>query len=178
MKVGANPDFPVFVQPESTQHDGAEAALFDGVFRVTLNHFVVVLFVPDVPLPPRGAPAFPGEPITTPARARQSCLLDGPYCIVADDALAGTSRRISAPPPSLLAEVPSVVCFVGRQEFARYVDELERIEDLQYGPAPVTRLRPYRVARYLQWLAASGQLDPTHTAFLGGPRPSPDSGHQ
>ena len=170
MKAGPNANFPVFVQSESSQYDGEEAALFNGVVRVTLNHCVTVLFVPEVPsAPPWDFRACPDgdEPVATTVQAWQHSVLAGPYAVTPNGTLAGTVERITAPPEHPLAEFPAVIFYAGPDEFAWYTRELNRIEDEQLGPAPVADLRQYRVAGFLERLAASGHLGPTDAKMLG-----------
>lgn len=145
MLISPRSDYPVGVRPMSVEAPPAVAGLYDGVYEVTLNNMVEIVFCPSVP-PPFDDALLPEDvdEITTPAQARLVSVLFASYAVTPDDARAGSEERLPG---------RGVVFYVGGAEFARYAAELRELSaelGARYPDRTVNDLSDHAVVRFLR----------------------------
>lgn len=171
MKVSPRADYPVRVVPEPEEMAEPLAPLYQGIYRLVLNHVVDVVFVPDLsrlapPWDPAGLPA----PVENPEQARLETVLSARYAVTPNQPRAGTHERFTQPSTEGGGQT-GVVFYTGAAEFDRFAEELSRLCEIAFGrsdgPA-VTQLRAFEVIGFLeQRVVASGQLGPWDAMMLG-----------
>lgn len=170
MKPNPTLDYPVSVLPESAEvTDRSRASLYEGIYRMTLNYRVDVVFVPDVsaatpPWDGRGLPAD-FDDVRDPIEARRSVALSASYVVTPNAARAGTTERFA------FGGRENVVRYVTPAEFARFAADFPALGELVGTVRPrytVSGLREFGVVRFVEaeivdqpWLA------PTDAAWLG-----------
>jgi hypothetical protein len=174
MKAWPTADYPVRVLPREAEEEPTTARLYRGVFTVTLNHTVDVVFVPDV-----SAVAPPWDPATLPAdldavatveQARLAAALLAPYVVTPNAARAGAEDGF-AWPVDAGPGTAGVVFYVTPAEFAAHAAELARLTEVAgrlHSQRRVGELREYGVVAFLERrVVDSGRLAPRHAELLG-----------
>lgn len=174
MKIGPQADFPIRVIPEADEQEGPDLHHFEGIYRAILNHFVSVVFVPDVSssAPPWDDSRLPSgvELAENQEQARIIAALLASYVVTPNDSLAGTTDRITWSPDG---EEPGdgVVFYTTGEEFAQFERELTELSEILYRRFPekaASTLRDYAVVRFLEEkVADSGLLRPHDAEMLG-----------
>jgi hypothetical protein len=193
-------DYPVGVyRQERFWSDAPTAALYMGIFWVTLNHHVDLRFVPDISnvAPPwDGHQLPPFEELQTVQQARLFAALESEYLVTPNDALAGSEEPL--PPPELtdddLASLKAdgidldlgdedkdwesgTVFYVTAAEFDRYAVDLNHLaERTRQVPlralSRVSELRDLTVIDFLKHrVVASSLLNSWDMEWLTGPPP-------
>ena len=141
MKVSPRRDYPVGVRPMSAEAPAEVAGLYEGIYEVTLNNVVDVVFCPAVAAPLRDdlLPRDVDE-ITDSTQARLVSILFSRYCVTPSEALAGKQERLPG---------GAVVYYVAEADFAVYAAELRDLSG-RYPDEAVTELTGHAVIRFLQ----------------------------
>lgn len=156
MKVSPRSDYPVGVRPRSWEESEPVAELYDGIFDVTLNRVVDVVFVPDLLAiaPPFDDALLPRDldEVFTQGQARLAAVLFGRYVVTPDPSRSGIqecfARAIDTP-----GERTGVVFYVSSNKFARYADDLEKLSQRLGGlhpPGTVADLRGIAVIDFIE----------------------------
>jgi hypothetical protein len=177
VKVGPKVNYPVGVRPQEWDEPNDNAALYRGVYAVTLNHLVDISFVPDVSAiaPPWDFAVLPDDidTIETVDLARLATALFTSYVVTPNDRLAGTDDRIDRTPPEGMPNVDltGTVFYVTTEEFSRFAAELDSLTDIAGDLHPrvrVDELRDRDVIAFIERrIVASPLLKPDHAELLG-----------
>lgn len=171
VKIGNPPNYLIQVFPTYTDGDPRRAALYDGMYSVTLNGAMEVTFIPEAPLdtPPWPANQVPGEDsLTTPEQMRWYQLITG-LCVVTPNAARAGRAELIGP-----ADQPVPVFFVTPTEFATFGGELAGLEELtDGGPRPRRdEVLDRAVIRYIdRTVLESPLLDPMFRTIAGRTEP-------
>lgn len=169
-------DYQVRVLRQAWEEPAEAAALYAGIFTVTLNRGVDVAFVSDVSAvaPPWDDDLLPGsfDAIETVEQARIGTALLSDYVVTPNEARAGSEESFRWPPEG--SGAPQVAYYVTGEEFERYtadLDELIRVASSTASSPPVSELRDHSVVGFLEHrVVASPRLDPEHARLLGQTR--------
>ena len=141
----------------------ANAAYYEGIYTVTLNHTVDVVFVPDVSAvaPPWDGHHLPDDldRVTSAEQARIEMVLTARYAVTPHPRLAGEVEEIPdvlrptgedgwPGPPSR----PGWVRYVAPAEFDRYAAELPALYEVvptRFSGVTVSALMAYEVVRFI-----------------------------
>ena len=127
MKPSPQYDFTISVRRHSWEEEPEVAAWYEGIFEVTLNFTVNLMFVPALkrePWPPR----LPEDTdaVHTEQEARSIAISLSRYAATPDDSREGTEERFAR---DWSESGPGVVFYVTSQEFATFSEELARLAD-------------------------------------------------
>ena len=125
MKPSPQYDFPVSVRCQTWEEEPEVAALYQGIFDVTLNHTLSVMFVPEVQINDnRRFPILPDnvDDIYTELEARLVTIALSRYTVTPNSLLAGKEEIISRSGRESCQE--GVLFFVTPQEFSIFSTEL------------------------------------------------------
>lgn len=170
MKSGPSADYPVSVVPESWEViDSTRTPLYEGIYRVTLNATVDVVFVPDVSAvaPPWSGRRVPEniDDVRTLEEARLMTALVSTYVVTPNDARAGTVERFEFDGDQ------GTVRYVGETEFAQFSADLDALSRIVGSVAPdrtVSDLRAHAVIRFVEAeVVAQPWFAPADAAWLG-----------
>jgi hypothetical protein len=143
MTIPTDYDFAIHVQPQMLEVLPEVASLYEGIYSVTLNHLITVLFVPEVSRNPEQWPPMLPEDLDFPSSITEARLWTiglSKHTVVPNSDLAGQEEIINFPPP--LPSTPSefrlkddsdnsmehgVIFYVTPQEFARFSEELAEV---------------------------------------------------
>jgi hypothetical protein len=171
MKVSPRVDYPVRVLAQEWDEEPVRADLYRGLFAVTLNHVVEIVFVPDISevAPPWDGGTLPADldDVDTPAQARLASALLGRYVVTPNDAYAGDTATFRWPSE---ADRPGTVWYVGSAEFARFAADLRQLSSVvggRFTDTTVLDLRSYAVIRFIEGLVGTPWFDPGDAAILG-----------
>jgi hypothetical protein len=173
VKIKPSANYTVGVRRREWEEDPPASPIYEGMFTITLNYSVPVVFIPETGVAPpwNDASLPPGlsEP-TTVEQARLIEALTSDYVVTPHDALAGTEERfprLTDADPDLL----TVVFYVGRDEFTRYASDLEQLSEVAGDLHSFTRvadLRGYGVIDFVERrIVASSWLMPIDAETLG-----------
>ena len=148
MKLGFKRDFAVQVRHQERDEEEKWGAVFyRGIFSLTLNQLITILFIPSFP---RTAETWPPtilegvDQVQSETEARLYATESADYVVTPDPFLAGQQEVIPMPPipPEQLAEMgvtfeirprQVVVFYVTHEQFARFEHELSLIAEQTYG---------------------------------------------
>lgn len=174
MKVSPRADYPVGVRPRSWEESETVAELHEGIFDVTLNRVVDVVFVPDLSAiaPPFDDSLLPRDldEVFTREQARLAAVLFGRYVVTPNTSRSGI-QECFARANDTTGERTGVVFYISPDEFARYADDLgelsHRLGGL-YPPGTVADLRGISVIDYIeQTVLGSPAFRSEDAAMLG-----------
>ena len=173
MKVSPRADYPVGVRAMRWEVPPEIADLYDGIFEVSLNSVIGVVFVPDLSAvaPPFDDNQLPRDldTVTTVQQARLAAILFARYAVTPNDRLSGTQQRLPHPVPAdSLDPIPGgTVFFIPSQDFATYTAELA---ELGRDPGTVSTLHTSAAINFLQTtVVLSPHFSPTDLAILRDP---------
>src|SRR5687768_1678589 len=119
MKIGPRSDYPVGVRPMSVEVPADVAGLYEGIYEVTLNIVVDIVFCPSLTdvAPPFRDDLLPRDvdEITTATQARLVSVLFSRYAVTPNDSLSGRHERLPG---------KGVVFYVTESEFTGFTAEL------------------------------------------------------
>jgi hypothetical protein len=178
VKVNPRADYPVGVHAMRWEVPPAIADLYDGIFEVSLNRTVDVVFVPDLSSagPPFDDARLPRDldTVASPEQARLASVLFAGYAVTPNDQLQGTEQRLPAPVAAGGDDLGpgGVVFFTTAADFDRYAAELAELSGRLGGRHPtgtIADLEGYAVVAYLRSAVLTSPLvDPSDLAALGG----------
>ena len=165
MKVTPRSNYPVGVRPMSVEVPADVAGLYEGIYEITLNNVVSIVFCPlltDV------APPFQDElllrdvdQITTAIQARLVSILFSRYSVTPNDSLSGGHERLSE---------KGVVFYVTESEFTCFTDELRQLSERLGALHPdgtVADLADHAVIRFVREIVIpSPAFGPADRAML------------
>lgn len=183
MKSRPQADYPVWVVPEKYEVLPANAAYYEGIYTVTLNHTVHIVFVPDVSAvaPPWDGHDLPDDldRVANAEQARIEMVLWARYAVTPHPRLAGEVEPIPdvLPPtgddgwPGSTDRRPGWVRYVAPAEFDRYAAELPALYEAvptRHSGVTVSALMAYEVVRFIaEQIVPAPWLDPYHATMLG-----------
>src|SRR5690349_1968965 len=133
MKTSPLSDYPVRVRPASINEPDSVAGLYEGIYEMTLNSVVDIMFCPPVmelvPLPEDL------DEITSALQARLATLL---------------ISRYSVTPESSLRSLEATIFYVSEREFEKFSGELHELSETLgdiHSTVGVTELLDYEVIR-------------------------------
>jgi hypothetical protein len=148
MKISPRSDYPVGVRPMSVEVPAGVAGLYEGIYEVTLNNVVDIVFCPSLTdvAPPFRDELLPRDvdEITTAAQARLVSILFSPYSVTPNDSRTGGHERLPG---------KGVVFYVTESEFTNFTAELRELSKRLAGRYPdetVTDLADHAVIRFVQ----------------------------
>ncbi len=174
MKSVPRGDFPIRVRARPWEEPAELGRLYEGIYDVTLNSVVDIVFVP--------GPAFPGPPfdssllpwdldsITTMEQARLAATVLARYVVTADGARAGAVAHFQR---DVASEEPSegVVFFVDPDLFDWFSDDLAALSrhyGSTYPAGSISDLHDRAVVAFIEdTVLASGRLADSDAAALG-----------
>jgi hypothetical protein len=168
MKPTPRYDFPVSVWREGADYPSASAEAFSGVYSVTLNHTISVVFVPPVDRRPPWPPVVPPDTdnVATSDDARRMTIALSPLAVTPDDVRAQTAETFHAD-----CDDTHAIFYVRNDEFAALLRELESLSDTFAGvhdSVPVSQLGDSALARCLtQLIIPSGHLSVRQLHIIG-----------
>jgi hypothetical protein len=129
-------DFKLQVQHQPREEPASVASLYTGLFTVTLNDFVDVMFIPSFPRTRENWSlniADDVEDVRSSHEARQFMAALSEYTVTPNDHRAGQQELIPLAPP-LLRRKPDdpttgVIFYVTQKEFIRFSQELAMMEE-------------------------------------------------
>jgi hypothetical protein len=191
MKPSQDRDFAVNVRHQVREEDPAVAAYYQGVYGMTLNRLVTIVFVPAFSRGPgTWPPVLPDDldQVGSAQDARRFSVALADYAVTPDEARAGT-EEVLPPQPAVggggdspgggetgggedsLEPRPAVVFFVSPAEFDAFTAELEALEDRAPGVHDVVRvpeIEGLEVVKFLRSrVLASPHVAPEHRRVLG-----------
>lgn len=129
MKALLSSDLKVLVWPESLEHKVEVSILYKGIYSVTLNQFVTIMFVPKVARDKGTWPPKLPESIDFPRSEEEARLWTiglAEYVVTPNLKLAGNEEILSL--PSLSGEYDKgVVFYVHPDEFKEFSEDLEEV---------------------------------------------------
>lgn len=178
-KVGPKRDYPVGVRPYVWE-ESDNPAPYEGIFTMSLNVWMGVVFVPAMsgPAAQWDAGILPEDlgDVATPEQGRLSEALFASYVVTPNDSLAGQRERFTLPadwvgPEEDPADAGGVVWYVSGDEFAGFQRELDELSETCGGlnrGRPVSQLREgYAVVRFVEReIVHSGLLRPRDAHLL------------
>ena len=130
MKVSPRSDYPVRVRPRSLEEGETVAQLYDGIFDVTLNSVVDIVFVPDLSstMPPFDDAPLPLDldDVSTQQQARLEAILFGRYVVTPNTGRSGTEERFARAVDNP-GELTGVAFYISPEEFSCYAADLEQL---------------------------------------------------
>jgi hypothetical protein len=165
MKISPRSDYPVGVRPMSVEMPAGVAGLYEGIYEVTLNNVVDIVFCPSLAdvAPPFRDELLPRDvdEITTVAQARLVSILFSPYSVTPNDPRNGGHERLPG---------KGVVFYVSESEFSIFTAELRELSERSGGLHPdrtVTDLTDRAVIRFLrETVIPSPEFRPADRAVL------------
>jgi hypothetical protein len=150
MKLGFRRDFAVQVRHQERDEEEEWGALFyRGIFSLTLNQLISILFIPNFPRTPQTWPPTILEgvdKVQSETEARLYITESADYVVTPDAFLAGQQEVIPLPPIPPLGAIAGtlarrvVVFYVTPQQFARFSRELALIEEQTYWVTQFVRV--------------------------------------
>jgi hypothetical protein len=184
MKVRPRADYPVRVAPQEWEVDPPTESLYKGIFDVTLNRTVDIVFVPDVTAvaPPWDPTILPADmdDATTQEQTRLDAALHATYIVTPNPLLAHTDETLrwarsdtAETEPGIEEATDGVVFYVSPAEFESYTSDLQALSAVVgrlHSNTPVSKLRHYSVIGFVQErIVGSPRLHPRHAELLGRP---------
>lgn len=174
MKVRPRADYPVGVRPMSTEVPTKVADLYEGIYEVTLNNLVDILFCPAVSVSVAG-PVFYNDllphdldEITTTTQARLATVLLSSYTITPNDALRGHQELLVHDDEANVGG--GLVYYIAESEFEIYSSELRELSTQLGGlhsQVTVASLGNYAVIRFIRDIVVpSPKFDPSDRVML------------
>ena len=165
MKISPRSDYPVGVRPMSVEMPAEVAGLYEGIYEVTLNNVVDIVFCPSLTdvAPPFRDELLPRDvdEITTAAQARLVSILFSPYSVTPNDSRNGGHERLPG---------KGVVFYVTESEFSSFTAELRELSERLGGRYPdqtVTDLAGHAVIRFVrETVITSPEFGPADRAML------------
>ncbi|MBR8835462.1 MAG: hypothetical protein DSM106950_15925 [Stigonema ocellatum SAG 48.90 = DSM 106950] len=153
MKPSPQYNFPVSVRRQTWEEEPEVAPLYQGIFDVTLNHALSVVFVPEFE---RNANCWPPilpdnvDEITTEIEARMVTVALSKYSVTSNLLLAGLEEIISR----VVWEAPQqgVIFYVTPQEFKVFSAELSILSEqlpAVYSSRQVSEIENLEVTKFL-----------------------------
>ncbi len=175
MKPFAEYDFPVGVSRESRNHPSPQDVAYVGILEVSLNHTVVIDFVPAFDRHAPWPPELPEDntDIRTTDQARRAVIALARFAVTPDEERAGRIETLTQ------GENQGVIFYVGSDAFERMTDELRVLSDRLSGAhdaVAVSRLGDSALARLLNRIVESGYLSQYQLGLLGRSTPDASSG--
>ena len=179
MKLGFRRDFAVQVRhQERDEKEEWGAVFYRGIFSLTLNQLISILFIPDFPRTPETWPPTILEGVdkvqsTTEARLYMTESAD--YVVTPDAYLAGQQEVIPLPAiPSLRGGIKAsqvVVFYVTPAQFARFSRELPLIEEQTYWVTQFVRVHNiahFECIKFIQnCIISSPYFSHNHAKIIG-----------
>ena len=165
---------PVGLRPRPWEESEPVAEFYDGIFDVTLNRVVDVVFVPDLSAiaPPFEDELLPRDldEVSTREQARLAAVLFGRYIVTPNPSRSGI-QECFARAIDTLGERTGVIFYVSPNEFARYADDLEEMSHRLgglYPPGTVADLRGIAAIEFIeQTVLGSPAFRSEDAAMLG-----------
>ena len=165
MKVSPRSDYPVGVRPMSVEVPAGVAGLYEGIYEVTLNSVVGIVFCPSLAevAPPFRDELLPRDvdEITTATQARLASILFSTYSVTPNDSRSGGHERLPE---------KGVVFYVTESEFTTFAAELRELSGRLGGRYPdgtVADLADHAVIRFVRaTVIPSPEFRPTDRAML------------
>jgi hypothetical protein len=186
MKLGFKRDFAVQVRhEEGDQPVKSEAVFYRGIFSLTLNQLITILFIPSFPRTPQTWPPtiLPGvDEVQSETEARLYITESADYVVTPDANRAGEQEVIPIPAatPEQQAEIglgfylgarQVVVFYVTREEFARFSRELALIREDTYWVhdyVRVSTVTDFECIRFIQHdIIESPDFSDDHLRIIG-----------
>lgn len=175
MKPTPKADFPVGVRPRAWEEDDPRLSeAYAGVFEVTLNNYVGIVFVPQLPGPADvwDRSAVPGDldDVATTEQARLAAALLAPYVVTPNAALAGQQQRFV-----MLDDPPDrrggTVFYVAPEAFEHISSDLADLSTtlgMIHPPGTISDIRDHYAIAFIESVVlTSPNLDPHHAKMLG-----------
>lgn len=156
MKLGFKRDFAVQVRHQERDEEEEWGALFyRGIFSVTLNQLISILFIPDFP---RTAETWPPtllegvDKVQSESEARLYMTESADYVVTPDAGRAGQQEVIPLPAIPALGAINGieanqvVVFYVTPEQFARFSRELPLMEEQTYWVTQFVRV--HKIAHF------------------------------
>lgn len=161
MKVRPRSDYPVGVRPMSVEVPAGVAGLYEGIYEVTLNSVVGIVFCPSLAdvAPPFRDELLPRDvdEITTPTQARLVSILFSTYSVTPNDSRSGGHERLPG---------AGLVFYVTESEFASFAAELRELSG-RHPDGTVADLAGHAVIRFVRaTVIPSPEFGPADRAIL------------
>jgi hypothetical protein len=148
MKPSPSIDPRVGVRPEALEQASESADAYRGIFDVTLNDLVHIMFVPRLDRSAPWPPTFPAnvDLITSQAEARRTIVMLDSYVVTPDASRAETEEVVDQDGRQ------GVVFYVSDAEFGQFSLELERLAELLPGIhswKPLSELQDLGLGRFI-----------------------------
>ncbi len=156
MKLGFRRDFAVQVRHQERDEEEEWGAIFyRGIFSVTLNQLISILFIPDFP---RTAETWPPtilegvDKVQSESEARLYITESADYVVTPDALLAGQQEVIPLPEIPAFGAINGieanqvVVFYVTPEQFARFSQELPLMEEQTYSVTQFVRV--HKIAHF------------------------------
>jgi hypothetical protein len=165
MKVSPRSDYPVGVRPMSVEVPADVAGLYEGIYEVTLNGTVDIVFCPSLTdvAPPFRDELLPRDvdEITTATQARLASVLFASYSVTPNDSRSGGHEQLPG---------KGVVFYVTESEFTSFTAELRELSERLGGRYPdgtVADLSDHAVIEFVRaTVIPSPQFRPADRAIL------------
>jgi len=165
MKISPRSNYPVGVRPMSVEVPADVAGLYEGIYEVTLNGVVDIVFCPSLTdvAPPFRDELLPRDvdEITTVTQARLVSILFSPYSVTPNDSRSGGHERLPG---------KGVVFYVTESEFTCFAAELRELSERLGGRYPdrtVADLAGHAVIQFVrETVIPSPALRPADRAML------------
>ncbi|HOW49084.1 MAG TPA: hypothetical protein P5305_01065 [Rubrivivax sp.] len=172
MKPKPERNFPVSVWPLSADRPPETSALYDGIWRLILNHTVWIYFVPRFIDRVDGWPPCLPEDIDAPKdriEARLITLAMASYSVTVSDERHGTEELLPSVDPEF--DQPNVVFYVGGDEFAELCAELADLAaqlTSAWQSFRVSSLQGLKLARFIESRFLASPYIDAHTREILG----------
>jgi hypothetical protein len=185
MKPTPKADFPVGVRPRAWEEDDpALGEAYAGVFEVTLNNYVGIVFVPQLPgsadVWDRDAVPDDLDDVATSAQARLATALLAPYVVTPNTALAGQQQRFE-----MLDDPPGrrggTVFYVAPEAFDRFSGELADLSatlGMIHPPGKISDIRDRDVIAFIESVVLTSPNLDSHDAEMLGRESADGNGHR
>ncbi len=153
MKPSPQYDFPVSVRCQTWEEEPEVAALYQGIFDVTLNHTLSVMFVPEVEINDNFLfPILPDnvDEISTELEARLVTIALSRYTVTPNSLLAAKEEIISL--SGWRSSQEGVIFFVTPQEFSIFSTELSMLAKeipSVHSDKKVSEIKNFEVTKFL-----------------------------
>jgi hypothetical protein len=169
MKPSPKHDFPVNVRREEWEQEPSVAPHYEGIFAVTLNHTISILFIPGIDRT-RWPPSLPEDTdrVASAQEAREVAMATSRYSVMPDVERAGTEETFFMEETDTES---SVVFYVAPQEFENYSRDLARLAHERpsvHDARSVSEIAKLGVGKFLlARFVRSPHLSPRHRQLLG-----------
>ena len=188
MKYSLDYDFTVQVRGQEGEEDQQFARFYQGIYSVTLNTFVDVMFVPSFCREVKGWSLhlpFNVNEVHSAQEARLFTAALSDLIVTPDDYRAGEEELIppppSPPPYTHIAPEMGVIFYVTPQQFALFSQELAEIEQETfslYPTVPVSKIAHFACIKFItEKIMTSPYFSEENLRILGRQKERPNRGH-